>query len=92
MNNDTPWSNPLVPNVGSGSRITQSPELYLAADIEPYAKGGWKTTVKASVRVFDGSEATLYEKLENLLTNGLAIATAAIQAHESQKEDATNEQ
>lgn len=66
----------------TGTRINQQPELYLAADVEPFAKGGWKTTVKASVRVYDGSEGMLYAKLEALLDSGLALAHNAIQNYE----------
>ena len=67
-----------------GTRITQQPELYLAADVEPYQKGGWKTTVKASVRVFDGDAAAMYIQLEAMVQSGLAIAHNAITAHEDQ--------
>ena len=73
-------------------KTTQEPELYLAADVEPFAKGGWKTTVKASVRVYDGSEGTLYAKLEALLDSGLALAHNAIQKYEeATKEEAKDE-
>ena len=67
----------------------QAPELALSAEIEPFAKGGWKTTIRASVRTFDGKHEDLYDQLSMMLANGLAIAKQAIEDHE--KKEGTNE-
>ena len=72
-----------------GTKITQEPELYLAADVEQMSKGGWKRTVKVSVRVFDGNEAEANKYLERLLENGLGIANDAVNDFDKHQE-ATN--
>ena len=70
-----------------GTRITQQPELSLSAEVEPFARGGWKTTIRASVRVFDGGAADMYQQLEEMLTTGLNICQASIAQHEATKEE-----
>lgn len=68
-----------------GTKINQQPELSLSAEIEPFAKGGWKTTIRASVRTFDGKHEDLYDQLSMMLANGLDIAAQAIKDHEKER-------
>jgi len=79
------------PMQAEGTKINQAPELYLATDVEAMAKGGWKITAKASVRVFDGNNRELYKHLEDMLQMGLAIAQETVRNHDEKKET-TNEQ
>lgn len=83
-NDDTVISTGLF---DAGTRITQQPELSLSAEVEPFAKGGWKTTVRASVRVYDGGAAKMYQQLEEMLTSGLNICHISIAQHEAAKEE-----
>jgi len=74
------------------TRIIPLPEQYLAADVEMMAKGGWKRTVKVSVRTFDGNQGELYQRLEELLISGLNITTFAINNHEKELETIRQEE
>ena len=80
------WEPPKDNQPMQSTAITQvqAPELALSAEIEPFAKGGWKTTIRASVRTFDGDAAAMYIQLEAMVQSGLAIAHNAITAHEDQ--------
>ena len=60
----------------------QKPEVYIAADVESMSKGGYKKTIKCSVRVFDGDTSALYKHLEDALETGFAIANETIRQQE----------
>lgn len=64
----------------------QKPEIYLAVDLETMAKGGYKKTIKCSVRVFDGNPSALYRHLEDALEMGFAIANETIRQQEEDNE------
>ena len=63
-------------------KTTQEPEVYLAVDLETMAKGGFKKTIKCSVRVFDGNTTALYKHLGDALETGFTIANETIRQQE----------
>ena len=86
---DTVISTALKGSTMESTAITQEqkPEVYLAVDLESMSKGGYKKTIKCSVRVFNGDAGTLYRHLEEALGMGFTIANETIR----QQEDAGDE-
>lgn len=86
---DTVISTALKGNTMESTAIAQEqkPEVYLAVDLETMAKGGYKKTIKCSVRVFNGDTTALYKHLEDSLEMGFSIANETIRRQEEAEDE-----